>query len=295
MIMKVVPDRPGSADSATRQFERYKKDIDFFSSPIHGEAIEGWKEICRKKATRQQRSIGLEPAGGSIEERGEGEEDDLGRTGGLLGVNSGSKKSSPAKITVSNLNLLKQELEGSIDTETAATTYTQLECSYLLQIFKNRSVQAYNLKAHAFSNIYAKARETLKVSMTKLLLARQFTIIDKQYQLADNEKSTSHNLIKILLRCCKMYDAQAELTKIIHLIEERMRKLITLKKELKKRSPDTIKLRDLYRELVRLSQRTHVNIRALQAIDVLMQRPLMFNGDQYDGHFMHKQMKRKRL
>ena len=45
MIMKIVPDRPGSADSATREFERYKKDIDFFSSTIHSEAIEGWKEI----------------------------------------------------------------------------------------------------------------------------------------------------------------------------------------------------------------------------------------------------------
>ena len=106
----------------------------------------------------------------------------MGKQGGLLGSNlkkNGMKSSKRDKITASNLNLLKQELDGSIDSSTNRKTYSHLECDYLLQIFKNRSVQAYNLKQLAFSNIYAKARETLRVAMTKLLLERQFTFIDR--------------------------------------------------------------------------------------------------------------------
>ena len=39
MIMKVVPERPYSADSATKAYQAYIKEIDFFSSMIHTEAI----------------------------------------------------------------------------------------------------------------------------------------------------------------------------------------------------------------------------------------------------------------
>lgn len=60
--------------------------------------------------------------------------------------------------------------------------------------------------------------------MKKLLLKKQFYIIDKQYKLAENEKQTSVNLIKILARCLKMFDAQTEIYKIIHLIESRLEK-----------------------------------------------------------------------
>jgi len=61
--------------------------------------------------------------------------------------------------------------------------------------------------------------------MTKLLLKKQFHIIDKQYKLAENEKQTAENLIKILSRCGKMFDAQAEVSKIILFIETRLEKL----------------------------------------------------------------------
>ena len=67
--------------------------------------------------------------------------------------------------------------------------------------------------------------------MNKLLLKKQFYVIDKQYKLAENEKQTSENLIKILSRCLKMYDAQNELYKIIMLIETRIETLHILKKE----------------------------------------------------------------
>jgi len=39
-----------------------------------------------------------------------------------------------------------------------------------------------------FEKIYTKARSTLKIQMKKLLLIKQFYIIDKQYKLAGNEK-----------------------------------------------------------------------------------------------------------
>ena len=91
--------------------------------------------------------------------------------------------------------------------------------------------------------------------MNKLLLKKQFYIIDKQYKLADNEKQTSENLIKILSRCLKMYDAQNELYKIIMLIEERIEAASALKKEQRAQNPDSIKFRKLYQEMVKLSVR----------------------------------------
>ena len=57
--------------------------------------------------------------------------------------------------------------------------------------------------------------------MKKLLLKKQFYIIDNQYKLAENEKQTSVNLLKILSRLLRMYDAQNEILKIINLIESR--------------------------------------------------------------------------
>ena len=58
--------------------------------------------------------------------------------------------------------------------------------------------------------------------MKKLLLKKQFYIIDKQYKLADNEKQTAENLIKIIARIIKMYEAQSEVHKIINYLEERL-------------------------------------------------------------------------
>ena len=147
----------------------------------------------------------------------------------LLGL-GGLGESMRSKMTNSNLNLLKKELEGtmSLDDQRA---YSQLESDYLVSILKNRSVQASSVKEHHFEKIYAKARTTLKIQMNKLLLKKQFYVIDKQYKLAENEKQTSENLIKILSRCLKMYDAQNELYKIIMLIETRIETLHILKKE----------------------------------------------------------------
>mmetsp|Transcript_14042 Transcript_14042/g.17746 ORF Transcript_14042/g.17746 Transcript_14042/m.17746 type:complete len:244 (+) Transcript_14042:420-1151(+) len=232
-----------------------------------------------------------------IEERGEGEEDD--RRGGnsahgmsLLGINMDTSLRS--KNTASNLNLLKKELEGhsTLDEQKA---YTQLECNYLVSILKNRSVQANSVKDHMFEKIYAKARTTLKIQMKKLLLKKQFYIIDKQYKLAENEKQTSENLIKVLARCLKMYDASNELYKIIMLIEMRLEKLRELKNEMREKQPDHIKCKKSYQEMVHLSCRIHGQIRVLKDIEKCMSRPFIFNGLMYDGNHMHQQMKRKRL
>ena len=166
----------------------------------------------------------------------------------LLGL-GGLGESMRSKMTSSNLNLLKKELEGTMNLDDQRA-YSQLECNYLVSILKNRSVQANSVKEHHFEKIYAKARTTLKIQMNKLLLKKQFYVIDKQYKLADNEKQTSENLIKILSRCLKMYDAQNELYKIIMLIESRIESLSVLKKELRQRNPDHTKFRKLYKELV---------------------------------------------
>ena len=59
-------------------------------------------------------------------------------------------------------------------------------------------------------------------------------MIDNQYKLAENEKQTSENLIKILARCLKMFDAREAILKIINLIELRNEKLKVFKKLLSK-------------------------------------------------------------
>jgi len=124
--------------------------------------------------------------------------------------------------------------------------------------------------------------------MKKLLLKKQFYIIDKQYKLAENEKQTAVNLIKILARCLKMFDAQTEIYKIIHLIESRLEKVKQLKKEQYKEQPDPEVFRSLYSDLVRQSYRIFGYLRTLKDIEKSLARPFMFNGNMYDGEFMIK-------
>lgn len=83
-------------------------------------------------------------------------------------------------ITLSRMNLSQAAGE--------KLSLSAIECKYLVSVLKNRSVQATNIKEKQLENIYKKARMTLKVQMTKLLLKKQFYIIDKQYKLAENEK-----------------------------------------------------------------------------------------------------------
>ena len=76
MIMKVIPERPYSADSATKAFNAYVKDIDFHGSMVHGEARKRRSTIIARKSLRQRSLENVE----GIAERHEGEEDD--RLGG---------------------------------------------------------------------------------------------------------------------------------------------------------------------------------------------------------------------
>ena len=86
--------------------------------------------------------------------------------------------------------------------------YKPVECQYLISVLKHKSVQVRNVQNESFDSIYNKARKTLKHQMKKLLLKKQFYMIDNQYKVAENKTQTSENLIKILSRCIKMYDAQ---------------------------------------------------------------------------------------
>ena len=60
--------------------------------------------------------------------------------------------------------------------------------------------------------------------MKKILLKKQFYMIDNQYKVADNKQQTSENLIKILSRCIKMYDAQQEIVRILGFLHNRIEK-----------------------------------------------------------------------
>ena len=76
-----------------------------------------------------------------------------------------------------------------------------------------------------------------------------------------------------------MFDAQSELYKIIHLIEDRFRGLFELKNELNKSNPDANKLKKIYSDSLRLSTRIATECRVLKSIEPCLDRPFMFNGD----------------
>lgn len=52
MVMKVVPERPYSADSATKAYQAFIKEIDFVNSFIHAEAMQRAVQLVRRKTLR---------------------------------------------------------------------------------------------------------------------------------------------------------------------------------------------------------------------------------------------------
>lgn len=142
--------------------------------------------------------------------------------------------------------------------------------------------------------------------MMKLLLSRQFHFIDKQYKREESEQ-TVENVIKLLSRIQKMHDTQHEITRIIAMIYQRKEDYKEIKLDLNRciteKKQDDIKLEDinkdsllrLYPMLVRLSSKIRVGIQGLKSLEKTMNRPFVFEGIEYDGDYMHKQLKRLRL
>ena len=233
MIMSVIPERPISADRATRALRQYQKEIDYHKTSMHEDARQRRKtmRLQRRGSKDTRRTFSIDGIQG-IEERGANEEEDPQKSRGTINSPSirGYGAASPSIFSQSKNNLMKMKLEGSFMMDDARSL-TAVECKYLLSVLKNRAIQANNIKENQFAKIYDKARLTLKIQMKKLLLRKQFNIIDKQYKLAENEKQTAENLIKILARCLRMFEAQAEILKIINLVEGRLRKLRQFKAE----------------------------------------------------------------
>ena len=92
-----------------------------------------------------------------------------------------------------------------------------------------------------------------------------------------------------------MYDTVAEIYKLVNFIDERFQKMLELKKLLKKDIYDGKKLKTLYKELVRLSQRVLSSIRLIKSTEKCLNRPFMFNRQAYDDDFMFLELRRKRL
>lgn len=113
--------------------------------------------------------------------------------------------------------------------------------------------------------IYSKARTTLKILMKKLLLKKQFYVIDKQYKLAGEDEQKTEILIKVLNRCIKMGESVSELYKLIGFIEDRFQKFNELKELLKKDHYDPRKLATIYKDLLRFSSRILSTIRVLKS------------------------------
>jgi len=118
MIMSIIPERPASADTATKAHNEYVMEIDYFRSTMHGEAIQRLKTLKLKK--KKNTSIG------GIEERGEREEED-------------PKVANPyGSVSLSNMNFMKGNLEGNSLSEKLSLSV--IESKYLVSVLKNRSV-----------------------------------------------------------------------------------------------------------------------------------------------------------
>ena len=249
MIMSVIPERPKSVDSAEEARKAYLREIDYTGSIMYS-------EVLRRKSLKEGRKGGANVA--NIAERGEDEEDDQL----TLTLPGGSQK----KSKLSYLELAGQESSISINRGPMEAEnehcYSPIEIEYLMHLLKNKSAVAAASKEHNLDTIYTKARKTLKVHMKKLLLKRQFYHIDAQYKLAENEKQTAANILKLLTRCQKMHEAQSEITKTLVLIHSRMDKNMSLRMELKSNvEPENIKtIKKLYADLVRLSSRIYIGI-----------------------------------
>jgi len=58
--------------------------------------------------------------------------------------------------------MMKGKLDGSFMLDDAISL-TAIECKYMLDVMKNRAIQANNIKEKQFAKIYDKARMTLKI------------------------------------------------------------------------------------------------------------------------------------
>ena len=96
---------------------------------------------------------------------------------GLLGGNSSMLGSQNKLAGAGGYN------EGVINNEDILhkeNTYSPLEITYNMSLLKHKSIRQKEISDHHIEEIYMKARKTLKYAMKKLLLTKQFYLIDAQ-------------------------------------------------------------------------------------------------------------------
>ena len=244
MIMSIIPERPKSVDTAEENRKTYLKEIDYTGSVMYS-------EVLRRKSIKEAKRLGQDIPG--IEERDDEEDEKIGSSG------KKGKRTSQLELQGQPSSL---SIKGPMEAENP-NCYSPIEIEYLIHILKNKSGMSQAKKNEDLETIHTKARKTLKVHMKKLLLKRQFYHIDAQYKLAENEKQTKENILKLLVRNQKMHEAQNEITKILMLIHQRMDKVMSLRMDIKNRAeePHIEKVvKKLYTDSVRLSSRIYIAI-----------------------------------
>lgn len=157
--------------------------------------------------------------------------------------------------------------------------YSLIEIDYLTDILKNKSIKNIATSQSELNVIYKKARKTLKYFMKRILLYRQFLKLDKEYKLNDyNPERNLENVIKILMRCKRIYDAQQDIMIILIMIQKRIEKVKSLKLMLEIKHPDRKELRKCYLDALKLSSRIHIKISSLQDFEKTLDRPFVFGG-----------------
>ena len=130
-------------------------------------------EVMRRQNTKKLRTLNSRDRSGkhvSIAEAGDEDEDPKSGKKGL------QMSKTPKEGNLSNMNLMQQNM--SVDEKHSDKYYKPVECHYLVSVLKHKSVQVKEVKNESFEAIYEKARKTLKYHMKKLLLKRQFYLID---------------------------------------------------------------------------------------------------------------------
>jgi hypothetical protein len=158
---------------------------------------------------------------------------------------------------------------------------------YFIGVFKNPSVIE-KYPDFELNKIYQRARLSLKSMMKILLLRNEFYHIDLQYQAQNKTKSDFGLIIlKLLLRCKKMMEAKAAVSRIISMTFVRNSKISQLKDQFYSTEPSLQLISKFYAEIVRLSSRISDKVHILKNEEKCFMRPFVFSGVRYDEPELH--------
>ena len=124
--------------------------------------------------------------------------------------------------------------------------------------------------------LFAKGQDTLKVLMFTLRLQNEWFTLSKQYY--QEAPVTPDECIKLLLRCFKLYDAKAAVTKLLKLHVEKTRLVSRLQS---KDFGDLDEAKAILTKVSQIGVKLLALVTRLQAEHKTLRRPFVVHGNEY--------------